>query len=323
MSDEREQEREQEQGSDFDFDFDFEEQVRGLLAEDAYTIRPSPAPYPAIRRRGLVERRRRVAAAGAALVTLAMVPVGAYAVSGGGGGGTAAPQSSVRSTRQATPPPSLATVLPGPSGPAAPATPGQLLDGITYEQAAAGLDKCLDFGRSGARHDGDTDLGTFYDYRVILAMKSTGDSNAPGDGMYVVAVKEDPKPIRLICNLKDGKAEGLSTSVGDDSSGLPDAGPVFADMNGGKLYQQSFLDHGNWKLPFRWGVIGTVESSVAKVTVSYGDATSQAALDHGWFIASGILDRQVTAAPHIKGYDVGGKLVYDSDEDKYYEKTLP
>ncbi|MBL3671840.1 hypothetical protein JL475_39605, partial [Streptomyces sp. M2CJ-2] len=74
------------------------------------------------------------------------------------------------------------------------------------------------------------------------------------------------------------------TSVGSED--VPGAGPVMADSNGGKLYRQSVLDRGNWKLPFRWGVIGTVEPSVARVTVSYGGATSQAALDHGWFVAS-------------------------------------
>ncbi|MGY3788546.1 hypothetical protein [Streptomyces antibioticus] len=54
----------------------FEERLRELLSEDAETVRPAPAPYPAIRRRGLAERRRRVAAVGAALVTLAVVPAG-------------------------------------------------------------------------------------------------------------------------------------------------------------------------------------------------------------------------------------------------------
>ncbi|PZG82770.1 hypothetical protein C1I97_35135, partial [Streptomyces sp. NTH33] len=54
----------------------FEEQLRELLAEDANTIRPVPAPYPAIRRRGTIQRRRRVAATGAALVTLAAMPMG-------------------------------------------------------------------------------------------------------------------------------------------------------------------------------------------------------------------------------------------------------
>ncbi|MFJ1971248.1 hypothetical protein ACIO93_21490 [Streptomyces sp. NPDC087903] len=308
MSDEQARERER----------DIEERVRELLAEDAYTIRPSPAPYPAIRRRGVVERRRRVAAAGAALVTLAALPVGAYAVGGGGGSGTGTPQSSVGTTlsptQAATPTPSAR-----PSGPAGPATAGQLLDGITFAQAADGLDKCLAYNKAVVRHAGSTDLGAADDYRIILAMNSTGDSNAPGDGMYVVAVKERPQRIRLICTLRNGTAEGLNTSAGDD--GAP--GAVSADINGGKLYQQSFLDKGHWKLPFRWGVIGTVKSSVSKVTVSYGDATSQAALDHGWFVASGLLNQQVTVAPHIKGYDAGGTLVYDSDQDESYEKTLP
>ncbi|MGW1275263.1 hypothetical protein ACWD5A_42570, partial [Streptomyces sp. NPDC002491] len=60
--------------------------MRELLAEDAYTISPSPAPYPAIRQRGLTERRRRVALTGAVLAALAVVPAGAYAVAGGHGG---------------------------------------------------------------------------------------------------------------------------------------------------------------------------------------------------------------------------------------------
>ncbi|MGW0628044.1 hypothetical protein [Streptomyces sp. NPDC002758] len=299
----------------------FEEQLRELLAEDANTIRPAPVPYPAIRRRGTIERRRRVAAAGAALVTLAAMPVGAYALADGDAGGdTAASTPSVSATQRT----SATTPSASPSGPARPATDGQLLDGITFGQAADGLEKCLAFDRShtrGLAAKFHTDLGAAGDYRIILAMNSTGDSNAPGDGMYVVAVKEQPKQTRLICNVKDGEASGLNTSAGSDD--LPGAGPVMADSNGGKLYHQSLLDRGNWKLPFRWSVIGTVKPQVARVTVSYGGATSQAALDHGWFVASGILNQQVTVAPHIKGYGADGKLVYDSDKDKYYEKQLP
>ncbi|WP_351228199.1 hypothetical protein [Streptomyces sp. NPDC002133] len=299
---------------------DFEAQLRGLLAEDAYTIRPSSAPYPAIRRQGTVERRRRVAAAGAVLMTLAAVPVGAYALVGGDtGGDTAAPTPSFSATQPTaapTPAPSAS-----PSGPARPATDGQLLDGITFEQATEGLEKCLAYDRGHQGIMGKTDLGSADGYRIILAMKSTGDSNAPGDGMFVVAVKEKPQQTRLICRIKDGEAQGINTSVG--AGGPPDAGPVMADINGGKLYQRSFLDRGNWKLPFRWGAIGRAEPSVARVTVSYGDATSQAALDHGWFVASGVLNQQVSAAPHIKGYDADGELVYDSDQDKGYRKTLP
>lgn len=309
-----------EQRQEADDKRDFEGRLRELLAEDAYTIRPSPAPYPAIRGRGVVERRRRVAAAGAALVTLVAMPVGAYALSGGGPGThtAATPTPSASASRATTPPPS-----PTPTGPARPATPGQLLDGITFEQATDGLESCLDYSRSGPTHPGDTDLGGADGYRIVLAMNSTGDSNAPGDGMYVVAVKDEPRMTRLICNIKDGETQGLNTSVGNDADAIPDEGPVFVDPNNGKLYQQSFLDRGNWKLPFRWGLIGTVKPSVAKVTVSYGDSAAEAVLDHGWFVASGVLDEQVTLAPHIKGYDAGGKLIYDSDEDKYYERTLP
>ncbi|MFB6956618.1 hypothetical protein ACFCYB_06135 [Streptomyces sp. NPDC056309] len=300
---------------------DFEEQLRELLAEDANTIRPAPVPYPAIRRRGTVERRRRVTAAGAALVTLAAMPVGAYALADGKAGGNtvaATPRVSAIPRTSATPTPAAS-----PAGPARPATEDQLLDGITFGQAADGLKKCLadDKSRTGRPSGFRMDLGAAEEYRIILAMNSTGDSNAPGDGMYVVAVKEQPQQARLICNVRDGEKSGLNASVGSDD--VPGAGPVMADINGGKLYQQSVLDHGNWKLPFRWGVIGTVKPSVARVTVSYGGDTSQAALDHGWFVASGVLNQQVTVAPRIKGYDADSKLVYDSGKDKDYEQRLP
>ncbi|SCF58880.1 hypothetical protein [Streptomyces sp. Ncost-T10-10d] len=299
---------------------DFEERLRELLAEDANTIRPAPVPYPVIHRRGAIERRRRVAATGAVLVTLAAMPVGAYALADGdAGGNTVASTPSVSAT-----PRTSATPTPTPSAsPARPATEGQLLDGITFGQAVDGLKKCLAYDQSHTRGPSGfrTDLGAAEEYRIILAMNSIGDSNAPGDGMYVVAVKEQPKQTRLICKVKDGEANGLNTDVGSDD--VPGAGPVMADINGGKLYQQSILDRGNWKLPFRWGVIGTVEPSVARVTVSYGGATTQAALDHGWFVAADVLNQQVTMAPRIKGYDADSKLVYDSDEDKNYEKRLP
>lgn len=66
-------------------------------------------------------------------------------------------------------------------------------------------------------------MGAAEEYRIILAMKSTGDSNVIGDGMYVVAVKEQPKQTRLICNVKDGEANGLNASVGSDD--VPGAAP--------------------------------------------------------------------------------------------------
>ncbi|MEV0171733.1 hypothetical protein AB0I00_11530 [Streptomyces sp. NPDC050803] len=297
---------------------DFEEQLRELLAQDAYTIRPSAAPYPEIRRRGVVERRRRVAAAGAVLVTLAAMPVGAYALGGGGGSEVATtPTPTVSATRAASPTPS-----PTPSGPARPATDGQLMDGITFEQAADAIDACLAYDQKFSAGPPGTDLGRADGYRILLAMRSTGDSNAPGDGMYVVGVrKDDPDQRRMICNIRDGEAQGIN--AGSGGSYGPDTPAVVPDMNAGKLYQQSYLDRGNWKLPFRWGAIGTVDPKVARVTVSYGGETGEAVLDHGWFVATGELNQQVTVAPRVKGYDADGKLLYDSDQDETYEKTLP
>lgn len=126
----------------------------------------------------------------------------------------------------------------------------------------------------------------------------------------------------VVCSIKDGVASGISAGTID--TGVPGTGPVVVDSNGEQLYQQSFMDKGRWKLPFRWGMIGTVEASVAKVTVSYGDGGPvTAALDHGWFAVAGLLNQQVTLAPHVKGYDGSGKLVYDSDQDGTYQRTLP
>ncbi|MEU1184909.1 hypothetical protein ABZ464_46300 [Streptomyces sp. NPDC005820] len=295
----------------------FEEQLRELLVRDADIVRPAPAPYPAIRRRGMAERRRRVAAVGAALVALTVVPVGAYAWAGGSGDGgadTASPMTSV-----STPHSPAASPKATAAGPARPASDAQLLDGITFAQAADGLQKCLDAEQVSSL----TGMpGKASGYRIILAAKSTGDSNAPGDGFHVVAVRDEPTGSRVICNVKDGKADGINVSSRDAAA--PDAGPVVPDPNGADLYMQSIIDKGKWKLPFRWAAIGYVDASVAKVTVTYGDSTADpAVLDHGWYIAYGTLNEQVTQAPRIMGYDAAGKLVYDSDTDKTYDRTLP
>ncbi|WP_448319307.1 hypothetical protein [Streptomyces sp. CO7] len=63
--------------------------------------------------------------------------------------------------------------------------------------------------------------------------------------------------------------------------------------------------------------------SVDRVTVEYGGGTEEAALDDGWFVAAGELEREPTALPRIKGYDAAGELVYDSDRDKAYPRSLP
>ncbi|MFB6616935.1 hypothetical protein ACFCV9_22430 [Streptomyces sp. NPDC056367] len=297
---------------------DFELNLRDRMALDAEAVRPGTVPYPEIVRQGRAEqRRRRLAVAGAALFVLALVPATALALTGSG----PSDRATVADTgpAPATPPASPAP----PAGPAAPATPGQLADGITLQDAATGLEQCLAMDAEHPSPQGAPrqDLGKAADYRILLAHRSTGNDNSPGDGRFIVAVKDTPVPIRLICTIKDDKASGLNTSVGKD--GTPGDRPVVPDMNGGKLYLQRLSTEGPWKLPYRWGSIGTVDSRVARVTVTYGDATAEAALDHGWFAATGTLEQRVTRAPRIRGYDAQGKEIYDSDSDKYYDKPIP
>ncbi|MCX4777976.1 hypothetical protein [Streptomyces sp. NBC_01264] len=306
------------QGEEFELD------LRELMARGAEAVRPAAVPYPEIVRQGRAEQRhRRLAAAGAALVALAVVPVTALVLAGNGPGGGPAV---VPVAGGGGPKPSAAPPTPqAPPGPAAPATPGQLADGITFEEAAAGLGLCLAYDREHASSDPAgfqrTDLGKASDYRILLAHRSTGNRNSPGDGRYIVAVKEAPQQIRLICLIKNGRAEGLNTSSGGGVD--PESGPVRPDINGGKLFLQRLSSEGSWKLPYRWGSIGTVDPAVTRVTVGYGGATFEGAVDHGWFAATGILERSVTKAPRVKGYDAQGKQVYDSDQDKGYEKSLP
>ncbi|MBT2449868.1 hypothetical protein J7F03_22895 [Streptomyces sp. ISL-43] len=300
------------QGDEFEFG------LREWMAQGAEAVQPAAVPYPAIVRQGRAERRRRLAVAGAALVALAVVPVTALAFTGNAGGGPAVVSVAGGPTPSAAPP-----SPPPPAGPTAPATPGQLADGITLQVAAAGLEQCLDYDRQHVTPSGiqRPDLGVASDYRILLAHRSTGNDNTPGDGRFIVAVKDGPTQARLICNIKDGGASGINASSGGNSD--PESGSVAPDINGGKLYLQRLSSEGPWKLPYRWGSIGTVDAGVARVTVSYGGATVEAALDHGWFAATGVLDEAVTKAPRIKGYDAQGKQVYDSDQDKGYDKLLP
>ncbi|MFZ3469866.1 hypothetical protein ACODT4_12445 [Streptomyces sp. 2.9] len=302
----------------------FELDLRDWMALGAEGVRPAAAPYPEIVRRGRAERRRRLTVAGAALIVLAVVPATALTLAltstGSGSDGPAARVSVVGGG----PEPTTAPAPPEPPpGPAAPATPGQLADGITLQDAADGLEKCLAYNRqhSNPSQFDQPDPGRAADYRILLAHRSTGNDNSPGDGRYIVAVKDAPSPARIICTVKDGEASGLNTSTGGDPD--PERGSVVPDINGGKLYLQRLSSEGAWKLPYRWGSIGTVGPDVARVTVSYGGATAEAALDHGWFAATGILNRNVTEAPRIKGYDALGEQVYDSHQDKGYDKPLP
>ncbi|QES51701.1 hypothetical protein DEJ50_31465 [Streptomyces venezuelae] len=308
----------------FEDDHGFEASLRDLMAQDARSVRPVGAPYPDIVKQGRLERRRRLAVAGAALAVLTLVPAGAFAFSGSGdaaeGDSVAGPSRPGGGDRPVRPVDSPDAPPPA-AGPAGPATPGQLADGITMKDAVTGLEKCLAYNLTHPAGSGAPDLGKPEDYRIILAHRATGNDNTPGDGQYIVAVKAEPKETRLICTVKKDDNVGINSSVGGDRT--PDSGAVVPDVNGGKLFLQRLSSEGPWRLPYRWGSIGTVDDRVAKVTVSYGGTTVEAALDHGWFAATGILERRVTAAPRIKGFDAQGKEVYDSDKDRSYDKQIP
>ncbi|MEU1536594.1 hypothetical protein ABZ461_00435 [Actinacidiphila glaucinigra] len=300
-----------------DGDTEFEAQLRELLEDQTDGLRTGEAPYATIVRRGRLGRRRRMFAAGAGLAALLAVP--GTAVAWHYQPGAAQPAHDTRLSMPASPSERTSA---SPSGPMAPATPGQLADGITMERAAEVLGRCLAYGGE-HRPKGfpfARDHGNAEGYRVILALNASGDESSPGDGIRVVAVATvDGDPVRLICTDKDGKAGGINSSIGAD--GAAGRGPVVPDDNAYRLYKQDGATGPGlpYHFPFRWGSIGTVEPGVAKVTVSWGGVTQQAALDHGHFVATGVLTASEDSLPHIQGYDAEGKRVYDSTQDKGYQ----
>ncbi|MDX2849878.1 hypothetical protein [Actinacidiphila glaucinigra] len=307
-----------------DGDTEFEARLRELLEEQTDVLGTSEAPYATIVRQGRTSRRRRVFAAGAGLAALVAVPGTAVAMhyQPGDGGQAVLPAHGALPSAQASATQLQPSAPVRASGPEGPVTPGQLADGITLERAAEALEGCLSFDAKHQAADSPFrhDLGKPEDYRVILALNATGDMNSPGDGIRVVAVgTPGGTPVRLICTDKGGETQGVSTSSGD--TGAPGRGPVVPDDNAFRLYKQDGATGPGlpYHFPFRWGSVGTVEHGVAKVTVSWGGVTRQAALDHGYFAATGVLAAAEDSLPHIKGYDAAGKLVYDSTQDKAYE----
>jgi hypothetical protein len=314
-----------------DGDTEFEAKLRELLEQETDGFRAGEAPYTSILRQGRTSRRRRMVAAGAGLAALVTLPGTALAVhfQPDGHSTTALPAGDASPAASTSAPSSVSTSAPpsapqsaAPSGPEGPVTPGQLVDGITLKRAGETLEKCIAYSKA---HQPKTsafrqDYGKAEDYRVILALNATGDVNSTGDGIRVVAVgTQKSKPVRLICTEKNGEASGLNASMGSDD--YPGSGPVIPDINSYRLYKQDTATGPGlpYRFPFRWGSIGTVEPEVAEVTVSYGGVTRRAALDHGYFVATGVLTRAATSLPHIKGYDGAGKLIYDSAQDKGYE----
>ncbi|WP_199549524.1 hypothetical protein [Streptomyces sp. N35] len=298
-----------------------EERLRELLTEQARAVRPDEPPLDAIVRRGRDGRRLRAVVTASALAVAIAMPVGAYAVGSDGNSPAATGPSPTKvdaPPAHTTPEP---TPDPAPPGPQPPASPGQLTDGITFEQAAQGLEKCLAHNREMDKLSSlPNDLGKAEDYRILLAHRRTGDDNAPGDGFWVVATTEKPRSGRVICPIENGEATGINSGADE---WFPEYGAVHPDLNGDKLNKQTIITSDGWRLPFRWGTIGQVRASVDRVTVTYGGKTVEASLDHGWYAATGILEKQPTTAPHIKGYDAAGWQIYDSTTDKHYQHALP
>ena len=121
--------------------------------------------------------------------TLAAVPVGAYAVGGGGDGDGPTRRRHPRRRRAPHRPPRPAAQWARADRDGR----GSSSTGSRWSRPRTGWTSAsLGPAERGPAASAATDLGKADDYRIILALNSTGDSNAPGDGVFVVAVKEKP-----------------------------------------------------------------------------------------------------------------------------------
>jgi hypothetical protein len=301
---------------DFPEPFDFEAKLRELLTEDAEQLAPGHAPYSAIVRRGQAGRRRRAAAVGAGLMVLVALPGGALAATVNWSPDRhtsampAAPSSPAVSRSSGSV--STAGSPASPTGPQPPASAQQLRDGLTLKKAGDALVRCLgQYEGMAVASDWSSSLA---DYRILYAWKIDANANEGGSGTGVLAVSTTKDNSVLYCR-DHGSTHNALEFIGD---GAP-ARAITVDANASILYRQI----GAWTFPYHWADFGTIDDpGVTRVTVSYGGATQDAFIDHGYFVTSGTLRAQPSQAPVVKGYDANGKLVYDSQKDKFYDKSV-
>ncbi|MFD7510691.1 hypothetical protein ACFV5N_15380 [Streptomyces sp. NPDC059853] len=297
-----------------------ERELRALLSERADLITPSPPPVERITRDGRAARRRTRVALGTGLAALVALPGVLIAAQTGGATGdggrneTAAPPAAppAPETTDGAPEPGAGedTALPLP--PADPAR--QLLDGITYEQAAEALLSCV-----GPESEPDPAIDPARpaldaaDFQILLAWEGEGDENrGPAPRRQVLAVTADPAAspaLQLTCGFRPGEGT-VSVQGAPRATVEPGQPPIVPDSSAGRHWYVE-----EWTPPFRWAHYGAVAPEVARVTVEYAGGTEEAVVDAGYFVAGGIAGQVPDAAPLLLGYDAAGELIYDSRTD--------
>lgn len=312
--------------NDREDDTPLERRLRELLNERAERVAPSEAPLEAIARNGRAARQRSRVALGAGLAVLVAVPGFALAAQGSGSGGSGAdtavqpagpPAPSEPETPQesgGSPPDQDQDQEEGPLPPSDPQR--QLLDGITLEQAAAILERCVEEAYADQPDPGRVQTSienpSIEDLRIVLAWESQGNENqGPGPWRRVLAVTDDPTSAdhhQMTCTADpDGNFSGVQGSAGAP----PERDvPVVPDSNASRHYAGD-----EWTTPFRWAHYGEISPEVARLTVTYAGATEEAALESGYFAVAGIAEQSPDGEPVIKAYDEGGELIHDSRTD--------
>ncbi|ONK11898.1 hypothetical protein [Streptomyces sp. MP131-18] len=293
-----------------------ETELRRMLAERAAGAAPREAPYDSIVRRGRWARRRGRAVLGAGAAVLIAVPgvaIGAHQDWLGGDG-----RSSVAASPSAAPSESAAGAGSGASAdPAGPADPErQLLDGITFEQAADSLARCIaDWGGSSAFSDHEQPDIEIGELRILLAWVSQGDDNRGAEPIrQVLAVSDDPSAdphFQLVCADRGEAAGSVGMQTSTDTPSDP--GPAVRPEPGAGRYLGPMM--GEWTMPFRWAHFGTLDPEVVRVTVEYAGATEEAVVEAGYFAVAGMGEDAPGGSPVIKGYGADGEVLYDSAEE--------
>ncbi|WP_432744390.1 hypothetical protein H7827_10445 [Streptomyces sp. JH002] len=313
--------------NDREDDSPLERRLRELLNERAERVAPSEAPLEAIARKGRVARQRSRVALGAGLAVLVAVPGFAIAAQGSGSGGSGA-DTAVQPAGPSAPagpetPQESGESPPDPEqevGPLPPSDPQrQLLDGITLEQAAAILERCVEeaYADQPDPYVVQTPIvnPSIEDLRIVLAWESQGNENqGPGPWLRVLAVTDDPSADyhhQMTCTADpDGNFSGVQGSAGAPPEREQ---VVLPDSNASRHYAGD-----EWTTPFRWAHYGEISPEVARLTVTYAGATEEAALESGYFAVAGIAEQSPDGEPVIKAYDEGGELIHDSRTDSVF-----